>query len=106
MWTYQATVAHVVDGDTFDLIVDVGFHVSVTERFRLARVDTPEIRGPERPDGLVSKQFVEDWFATAGSLTVRSSKTGKYGRWIGEVINGAGENLSDVLLAEGLAAPY
>ena len=44
MYTYAARLVRVVDGDTVDLDIDLGFHITVRERFRLAGIDTPELR--------------------------------------------------------------
>jgi len=115
MYNYKARCIKVIDGDTFDLEIDLGFNIKITERVRLARVDTPEIRGEERPEGLKAKQFVNDalyiktpWLtAHSKDLYIDTTKgKGKYGRWIAEVMyeeDGNMYNLSDVLLKEGLA---
>ena len=113
MYNYKAKCIKVVDGDTLDLEVDLGFNVTITERFRLARVNTPEVRGKDREEGLKAKAFVLDrmypeWYAGGSvDLYVTTHKNkGKYGRWIAEIVydhNGKLQNLSDILIKEGLA---
>lgn len=105
MYTYKAECIKVVDGDTFDLEVDLGFNIKITERFRLARVNTPEVRGVEREEGLRVKEFVNTKLKDILSVTTAKNK-GKYGRWIAEVCYKEGDlwyNISDVLLKEGMA---
>ena len=102
------------DGDTTYLRVtaeyDFGFHVvstfSARQKFRLARVNCPELRTPEGP---AARQFTIDWLAAhAADLRVTSLRADNYGdRWDAEVRDGVtGENLSDALLASGHAVPY
>lgn len=59
MYEYRATLDRVVDGDTVYLVVDLGFHIQVRMSFRLLGIDTPEVRGEERPEGLVAKAALE-----------------------------------------------
>jgi len=109
MYEYNAYVTRVVDGDTFDAIVDLGFHVSVNLRFRLADVDTPEIFHPscpaERIHGYEAKAFVENRILNK-NIVVQTKKTGKYGRWIAHVIELIDDenppSLSEQLIEAGL----
>jgi len=86
VYEYKAIVDRVVDGDTVDFYVDLGFSVGMKIRTRLAGVDTPE-RG--QPDFLVATQKCRellskaaDSFPYEGKIIIRTEKTGKYGRWI------------------------
>lgn len=54
----KALVTRVIDGDTFDALVDLGFYVSIKQRFRILGIDAPEIKGVSRPLGLKSKEFL------------------------------------------------
>jgi len=102
------------DGDTTYLRVsasyDFGFHVvstfSARQKFRLARVNCPELRTAEGP---AARQFAVDWLeAHAADLRVTSLRADNYGdRWDAEVYDAVTkENLSDALLASGNAVPY
>ncbi len=109
VWTYYATVARIVDADTFDLVIDLGFGVSIKERIRLAGVDAWETRGEERPEGLAAKAFVEEVMPVGSVVMIRTDKDrGKYGRYIAEVWYGETFyiNLGLRLLKEGHATVY
>jgi micrococcal nuclease len=86
---YPVIGYRVVDGDTYDLTVDLGFRVHHKVRVRLAYGDTPEIFGKateeERERGHAAKAAAEKFFADHDGLCVATRKTGKYGRWIGTV---------------------
>lgn len=107
---YLAEVLRVIDGDTIKMRIDCGFSVHVVENLRLAGVDTPEIRGEEREQGLVSKAFVEDILPVGSKVLIKTSLgTGKYGRYIADVIVNVDDSLkslSELLLEKGLAEGY
>lgn len=92
-YTYNGIVTNVVDGDTIDVDVDLGFHITNQIRVRLVGVDTPEIFGvkkdsEEYAEGMKAKEFVEQWLLkTANEIILRTEKdrTGKYGRWLGTI---------------------
>jgi endonuclease YncB( thermonuclease family) len=110
-YEYRAALRRVVDGDTIDFDVDLGFEVHSFSRVRLLGLNTPEIFGPSKPAGLVSMAFVQQWLDNrAGQVLVRSYKAKqkeKYGRWLVEVWSpdGVGGSLNAELLARGLAVP-
>ncbi len=116
MYQYKAKVARIVDGDTLYAEVDLGFFIKVTMNVRLRGIDTPEIRGPERPEGLKVKQFVEDTLAQCPAVVLRTYKLGKYGRYIADLwflpgskdaeeIMEKGTQLNQLLLDKGMAEP-
>jgi len=116
MYQYKGTVARVVDADTLDVIVDLGFFITCRMRLRLKGVNAPEIRGPERPRGLAAKEFVLNKVPPGKTIVVNTYKIGKYGRYIAdlffhetsdepEVILTQGQCLNQLLLDEGLATP-
>jgi len=112
-YIYRARLRRVVDGDTVDLEVDLGFYVIVRERFRLKSINTPEIFGRHRDEeeylrGLKAKEFVERRFQeNNGECMVVSHKTGAYGRWLGEIFFADSEtSLNTELLQKGLADEY
>lgn len=59
MYDYNATITNVVDGDTYDVNIDLGFHIHIHERIRILDLDTPETRSKEKELGLICKQYAE-----------------------------------------------
>lgn len=97
LWQYRADVDRVVDGDTLDLRIDLGFGVILTgdeARVRLRDVDTAEIYGTSKDSeeyaaGQRHKEFVEEWIAHGADQewpffieTQKDDERGKYGRWL------------------------
>lgn len=95
MYTYCATLERIIDGDTLELNIDLGFEVWIKTRVRLAGIDSPETFGVKKESeeyqrGMLAKQFVENWFASLGTekFVVISEKTKeKYGRWIVRIMS-------------------
>lgn len=107
-YTYRAKVRSIYDGDTIRVDLDLGFGVWLrNQSLRLANIDTPEIRGVERPQGLISKAWVVERIPAGTDIIVQTfkDKTGKYGRWLA-VIWHDGVNLNDEMVKLGLAEPY
>lgn len=113
-FTYPARVERVIDGDTFDAQVDIGFGRWLKARFRLQGIDAPEI---DTSLGKQAKAFVEECLATCPVIIVRSIRSGVYGRWLADVfvlpkesdpylIAAEGEHLNQVLLDQGLAERF
>ena len=109
---YRATVLRVVDGDTIDVMLDLGFSVSLKERIRFYGINAPESRtrdADEKVRGLAAKAFVILWTeAHADEITIRTriDKRGKFGRILGEIINAAGVCLNDLMIEQGHAVAY
>ena len=117
-----ARLERVIDGDTVDLVVDMGWNLTQLVRFRLLGVDTPELRSSdpdERREAAIARDFVFQTLTAWSNLGdgamhtfplwVDSRKTGKYGRWLANIgSRGEAENetLNDLLLFEGLAKEY
>jgi micrococcal nuclease len=103
LYYYKAKVTRVVDGDTIDCDVFLGFHMTARIRFRLARINTPEVRGVEKVEGRAAKdyliQLLED---NQNEVIIRTEKTGKYGRWLAEVYVSE-INVNDDLVKSGHA---
>lgn len=88
LYTYRATVLHVVDGDTVDLTVSLGFDMTFKGRFRLVGINTPESYGPDACDaGRAAKQYLIDTLKVGTVVIVKTSKDKKekYGRFLAEV---------------------
>ncbi len=110
MYEYRARIVRVIDGDTVEAEIDLGFHVRFTVTLRLAGINAPETKGTERPRGLAATRYLEsllnDLTGDTRELVVRTHKdvTEKYGRYLAELI--AGEvNLNQALVAAGHAVP-
>lgn len=82
MWEYNAKIINVVDGDTFDLDIDVGFHITLRERVRLLDINTPEKRGNvEKEAGLAVTSWAQKFIGR--QVTIKSKKgTDSFGRWL------------------------
>ncbi len=104
MYEYRARVLKVVDGDTIDFEIDVGFHLRLSMRIRLRGVDTPEVRGPSREQGLAAAAFVRSQLPVDSTVLVQTHKIGKYGRYIADVryLPGVAEPEVEALRSQGL----
>lgn len=111
MYEYKLKVERVVDGDTVDASVDLGFSVSVRERFRLAGIDAPETRTTdllEKAAGLATKAWLEEQLKAAKVVIGQIEKTAaqeKYGRWL-VVLVVDGRNLNQEMISLGLVKAY
>ena len=87
-YVFRATVIKIVDGDTVDVDVDLGWNISVVnQRIRLYGVDCPESRTrnlEEKKYGLLAKKFVEEFLKVGSVVTLRTLEKGKYGRYLGD----------------------
>ena len=95
-----------VDGDTVILNVDLGFKVWSEQKFRLARVNTPEVGQPGYREAVA---YVNEAIPAGSEIVVDCLGLDKYGRWIAEVyLPGTFDsvNLNDSLVSKGLAVPY
>jgi micrococcal nuclease len=108
-YLYRAAVTKVVDGDTFDATVDLGFYVFTAVRFRLYGLDTMEIndRDPaKRVLAMQAKLFLVDK-VLGKQVILQTYKTDKYGRWLAEVfLPDSTVSVNSQLLTERLAVPY
>ena len=104
-------VTKIVDGDTIDVLLDMGFDIKYQSRVRLFGIDTPESRTrnkEEKVRGLLSKAYLKDEIKKAKKLTIKThkgSETGKFGRILGEVF-ADGINLNLKMCTEGYAVQY
>ena len=113
MYEYSAEVLRVVDGDTLDCRIDLGFDVWVKKRIRFYGINTPESRTrdlEEKKRGLAAKARVVDLLrGDEGRFILISHGVGKYGRVLGEILIDVEDevlNVKDVLIAEGHGVEY
>jgi micrococcal nuclease len=107
------SITKVVDGDTIDANIDLGFDISLTKRIRLAGIDSPESRTTnlkEKALGLESKEWLKKTLEGAKDIIIKTEKpdsTEKYGRIIGHLfINGQETSLNNQMIDEGYALAY
>ena len=105
MYEYVARSIRVIDGDTIEAIVDLGFSISKKERFRLLGIDAPETRTRnqnEKKKGLLAKAYLHNAVMDADEVKIRTAKKGKYGRYLAIVYLDK-KNINEKLVKEGLA---
>lgn len=111
MYHYKANVERIVDGDTIDVVIDLGFKITTFQRIRLARINTPETfnvkkDSSEYQSGMLSKLYVEQRIAANNNeIQLETEKdTEKYGRYIGTVwLTDSTTSLNDELVEKGFA---
>ncbi|ORT58229.1 thermonuclease family protein [Streptomyces sp. CB03238] len=112
MYQYPAKIVEIVDGDTVDTELDLGFDVVTRQRIRLYGINAPE---KNTQAGRDARQFVVDWVRQhTPAITLHTVQTAKgsdarekYGRYLGTLTAAsAGDSLNDALIAAGLAKPY
>lgn len=114
MYEYRVkSVLAVVDGDTIDVDIDLGFDISLTKRVRLAGIDTPESRTSDKAEkvlGLEVKELLKKKLKEAKTIVIRTQmpdSTEKYGRILGWVfLDGAELSVNEALIASGYAWEY
>ena len=114
MYEYRVKKVHkVVDGDTIDVDIDLGFSISFFSRVRLAGIDTPESRttdAKEKALGLEVKEKIKKELAAAKDVVIKTEKpdsSEKYGRILGWVfLDGSDVSLNQRLINEGYAWTY
>jgi len=109
LYLYKANVVDVYDGDTITVDLDLGFNTWIkNERIRLARIDSPEVKGKEKILGKKSRDWLKEKILGKEILlrTIKSKKgtdsKGKFGRYLGEIILD-GENINDMMVKNGFA---
>ena len=106
-------VKTVVDGDTIDVVIDLGFDILFASRVRLAGIDTPESRTTDKAEkvlGLEAKEYLKKQLKDAKSVVIRTEKMNsseKYGRILGWVyVNGESESVNNKMISDGYAWGY
>tara|TARA_R110001592_G_scaffold229_1_gene1253 strand:+ start:2127 stop:2519 length:393 start_codon:yes stop_codon:yes gene_type:complete len=116
-YIYRAKLDRVVDGDTIDALIDVGFDIWFKKRIRFMGVDTWESRTRDLEEKKLGKlatertrQLLEDVSSKSGYFRLKSHGVGKYGRVLGELfvmdVEGKQWNINETLISEGHAYVY
>lgn len=111
MYTYTCKLVKVIDGDTVILDVDLGFHVTVRETFRLEGINAPEM---DTDAGKDARNFLLGVLGGYGLIidSTKAIRREKYGRWLATIrLNGSpaymnGTNVNDLMVTAGHAVPY
>ena len=114
MYEYRIKkVTNVVDGDTIDVEIDLGFSVSYAQRLRLAGIDTPESRTTDKMEkalGLESKEYLKSKLKDAKNIIVKTEKpdsSEKYGRILGWVyVDSSKKSINEQMIEDGYAWGY
>tara|TARA_R110000782_G_scaffold194969_1_gene284558 strand:+ start:639 stop:1094 length:456 start_codon:yes stop_codon:yes gene_type:complete len=115
MYEYRCKVNKVIDGDTVDVDIDLGFGIILTdERVRIMGIDTPESRTRDKIEklfGLASKKRLKELLSKQCVLKTEINKNGedmkgKFGRVLGDFVAADGRMITDILIKEGYAVPY
>jgi micrococcal nuclease len=114
MYEYRIKkVTNVVDGDTIDVEIDLGFSVSYAQRLRLAGIDTPESRTTDKAEkalGLEAKEYLKSKIKDAKNIVVKTEKpdsSEKYGRILGWIyVDGSNKSINEQMIEGGHAWGY
>lgn len=110
MYTYKVKeIVRIVDGDTIDLVIDVGFYIYLQQRIRLKGINAPETRTldlQEKDKGLKAKEWLERELKDK-EITIKTTKEDKYGRMLGELYTKDDcFSINERMLQEGFAVKY
>lgn len=111
MYEYRAKVLKIIDGDTIHAEIDMGMDLYQNKVLRLYGINTPEIQGAERENGLASKAYVEMALPIGKTVIIRTfkDKTEKYGRYLVNIYNDPKSiylTLNEELVKMGFATEY
>jgi len=110
MYEYNCKIVRVVDGDTVDVDIDLGFnHWIHDERIRLFGVDCPECRSrdpEEKAAGLAAKDYVKGLLHDGGTYTLTTKEKGKFGRYLGVIQLTDKTSINAALVKERFAVAY
>jgi micrococcal nuclease len=105
-YIYKAEVVKIVDGDTVDLLVDLGFGIKFKQRFRLYGINAPEMRGETKEAGKISKVYLQELIEEQ-TLFIQTfkDKQGKYGRYLATLFLGD-ICINDIMVKNGYAVEF
>jgi micrococcal nuclease len=114
MYEYRVKkLINVIDGDTIDVDIDLGFDISLSRRVRMAGIDTPESRTTNKAEkvlGLESKEYLKKMMKDAKTIVIKTElpdSSEKYGRILGWIyIDDANKSINEQLIEDGYAWAY
>ena len=111
MYNYKVKkINRVVDGDTVDLDIDLGFGVTLSHRVRLKGINAAEtktLNAEEKTKGLAAKEWLKKELSREGDWIIETTKEDKYGRILGTLyVSGDAATVNQRMLNEGIAYPY
>lgn len=111
MYTYKIEkINRIIDGDTIDITINLGFDITVTHRVRLKDIDAAEIRTlnlDEKKKGFIAKEWLEKELSREGEWIIETHKEDKYGRYLGTLYCiGDPVTVNEKMLNEDIAEPY
>jgi micrococcal nuclease len=105
MFEYKLNnILKIVDGDTVDVSIDLGFNVTTIQRIRLSGVDTPETNSKnelEKSMGNEAKMFIINWVSLQKQMKIKTYKDDKYGRILGEIFGDNDQCINNLLIEKG-----
>ena len=111
MYQYKIKKIHrIIDGDTIDVEIDLGFGITLSHRVRLKDIDAAETRTKdlkEKAEGLMAKEWLEKELSKPGEWIIETTKDDKYGRILGTLyLVGEPVTVNERMLNDGIARPY
>ena len=111
MYEYRAKLIKIIDGDTIDVKIDLGFGISLKKRVRLFGINAPETRSRDKDEVKAGKKTLGRLAAILalanGEFELVTHGDGKFGRCLGEIfVKDHSESVNQVLINEGLAEVY
>jgi micrococcal nuclease len=111
MYQYKIKkITRIIDGDTVDLDIDLGFNITVSHRIRLKDINAPETRTSnleEKKKGIEARLWLEKELSKEGQWIIETTKEDKYGRMLGSLyLLGEPVTVNEKMLNEGIAKPY
>jgi micrococcal nuclease len=111
MYQYKIKKIHrIIDGDTVDLEMDLGFGITLSHRVRLKDIDAAETRTKdlkEKAEGLLAKEWLEKELSKPGEWIIETTKDDKYGRILGTLyLVGEPVTVNERMVNDGIARPY
>lgn len=107
-YLYKAKIVKVIDGDTVDAVLDLGFYMSAKLRLRLNGINTPELTSQDVREASNARQakMILASLVESKDVLLKTYKADKYGRWLADIILDDGLNVNNYLLESNLAVPY